>query len=194
VKVLDFGGACADFEHREAETCQMFFGSLPYMAPERHEFEDSHAGDVYALGAVLYELLTGELFGETSSDDVEHQEHLGARLRRLQAEPDLSRLLERMLAYETRDRPTAREVERAGRLLRQRIDDPWLSDFAARIIPPMLSEREIEGDEWTGAVLREESLTHAWGRTPSLVLGGAVFVGTLLLLSLLAFSVARVAL
>ena len=37
-------------------------GSLRYMAPERHEGTEKHNGDVYALGVVLANLLTGKRF------------------------------------------------------------------------------------------------------------------------------------
>ena len=58
VKILDFGVARAEFEAREARTQAVAFGSLAYMSPERMENVNTHTGDVYALGAVLYELIT----------------------------------------------------------------------------------------------------------------------------------------
>ena len=64
VKVLDFGTARANFQSREAQTQALTFGTVGYMAPERMDFEDLPAGDVYALGVVLYELLIGEDAGE----------------------------------------------------------------------------------------------------------------------------------
>ena len=65
--MLDFGVARADFATREAETRSLVFGSIIYMSPERLDFIDSAAGDVYALGAVLYELISGRPLGKTSS-------------------------------------------------------------------------------------------------------------------------------
>jgi serine/threonine-protein kinase len=66
-KVLDFGIARADFGGREAQTKSVLYGSVGYMAPERMEFEELPAGDVYALGTVLFELLDGQPLGKGST-------------------------------------------------------------------------------------------------------------------------------
>ena len=58
VKIIDFGAAQIDW----AERTQVggFVGSPAYMAPEQLEARTtSRATDVYALGVILYELLSG---------------------------------------------------------------------------------------------------------------------------------------
>jgi eukaryotic-like serine/threonine-protein kinase len=61
VKLIDFGVAKARQRRTEETTAGTLKGKLEYMAPEqaRGEAMDRRA-DVYAVGAVLYELLSGE--------------------------------------------------------------------------------------------------------------------------------------
>ncbi len=58
VRIIDFGIAiCADTEH---STFNGLAGSPSYMSPEQVQFEPvGTASDLYSLGAVMYELLTG---------------------------------------------------------------------------------------------------------------------------------------
>lgn len=60
VKVADFGLARALAESR-ATQAGLVFGTAHYLAPEQVEGRGSdHRADLYALGVVLYEMLTGE--------------------------------------------------------------------------------------------------------------------------------------
>ena len=132
VKILDFGVARADFHGREAVTRSIFFGSLAYMAPERMDGIDTHQGDVYALGAVLYELLVGEPLGKTSGNKERHDAHV------LQA---LDRLWEK-----TRDEDELRSLRHAAHL-----------DWAEELIPSLMETRSPFQDDLSGSILVEQA-------------------------------------
>ena len=161
VKVLDFGIARAEFGNREAMTRSVLYGSVGYMAPERLDFEELPEGDVYALGTVLYEILVGSPFGKASIRTERHQAKIDEGLdlirRKLGAlPPDFPELLGAMLAYDPEDRPSAREVERRCRSIRQQVQGPWLRDWAEKAVPPLLVNRdELPSDDFTGSIVAE---------------------------------------
>lgn len=159
VKVLDFGIARADFESREAQTRSLSFGSPEYMAPERFDLLDCPAGDVYSMGSVLYELLTGEMLGRTSVNPKKHGEGVDRAMERIleaTRSDDLAEFVAWMLAYDHDRRPSAREVERQCALLRSRWPSPLLRDWAERVVPGLLSTRtELPPDDLTGSTLYE---------------------------------------
>ena len=119
--VTDFGIAKAVSSSRdddpELTSRGMTVGTPAYMAPEQAAAEPTadHRVDIYALGVLAYELLTGQrpFMGRTS------QELLVAHItkppvpitdRRLDLPPSLSSLVMRCLAKSAHDRPSAAEV------------------------------------------------------------------------------------
>ena len=160
-KVLDFGIARADFTEREAKTKSVLFGSIGYMAPERMEFQELPAGDVFALGVVLFEMIDGNALGKTSINPAKHTGHVDAAVARLLKKigpfpPEFPELLRSMLAYDPDDRPTAREVERRCRSLRGAIGEPWLRDWAEKVVPPLLKQTApATTDTFSGQIVVE---------------------------------------
>jgi tRNA A-37 threonylcarbamoyl transferase component Bud32 len=158
VKVLDFGTARANFAKREARTTELAFGTLDYMSPERMEFEDSHAGDVYALGALLFEMLVGHPLGRTSPIARRHEGVVARAREALAAFPEgVVELVSRCLAFSATDRPTAAEFARVSRRLRAGQTE-WLVEWAAARVPGWIAARgELATDAMTGRELAEAS-------------------------------------
>ncbi len=107
VKVLDFGLAkwTGGETTRQQTEVGMVLGTLAYMSPEQADGRPADArSDIFSLGAILYELLSGEraFTGRTTG------EILGAVLHRepdpLQPVTPLARIVERCLAKAPADR------------------------------------------------------------------------------------------
>jgi len=158
VKLLDFGIARGEHEGRESETTAVLMGSPNYMSPERMEMHDLPAGDIYALGVVLCEGLTGLKFGRTSGNVERHEENAQknlARLRQRAVNAEIVDLVSDMISYKPEERPTARDVERRCRELRGKIDGPWLGDWAPDALPFYMN-RDGPSHELVGKTVKED--------------------------------------
>jgi len=111
VKVLDFGLAKVISETTDQSVSRVM-GTLPYMSPEQFRLGAPIDGrtDIYSLGVMLYQLLTGALPFNATSDREMAQLHLTAPpppIRQLQPEvPEaIERLISRMMAKDPDQRP-----------------------------------------------------------------------------------------
>ena len=78
-KLIDFGIARAPHESPDGDTS---IGSLPFMSPEQlHGEELSPASDLFSLGVVLYEALTGRLPYQGRSPEEVSAAHAAAAVR-----------------------------------------------------------------------------------------------------------------
>jgi tRNA A-37 threonylcarbamoyl transferase component Bud32 len=96
VKVMDFGIARATGSSRLTRT-GLLVGTLRYMAPEQIRGEEvDQRTDIYALGAVLYEMLTGRVPFDDGSDYAVLKAHVEENPRApILAVPDLPQWLDR---------------------------------------------------------------------------------------------------
>jgi serine/threonine protein kinase len=154
VKVLDFGTARASFEHREAKTQALSFGSAAYMSPERLMGEDdTPAADVFSLGITLYELLTLDSFGKIAIRPEKFERTLDERLEALDlsALPDEVRtqaleVMRVMLAYEPSQRLTAAQVIEVMETLAESCRDGGLKRLAREVVRPLVTLQTPESD------------------------------------------------
>ncbi len=168
VKVLDFGTAQAQFEHREAETQALAFGSAAYMAPERMMGDpDGSAGDIFSLGVTLFELLALDGFGKIFIRGEKFDEALNGRIDGLDLsdlgqarETHVRQVMRLLLAYEPQERPSAREVVGLMEALSDQVQDGSLRRFCREVVTPAHETLEPSGrpgDPFTGSTLFEDS-------------------------------------
>ncbi len=141
-KVVDFGIAKGVLGDQEAQTLQgEFVGTLAYAAPEQVTGEPDAVdvrADVYALGALLYEGLTGErpvkLEGSlaTSVRAIQQSDPVVPSVSAPDVSADLDAIALRALEKDPRDRyQSARELRdelqryRSGDAVLARSDDAW---------------------------------------------------------------------
>lgn len=158
IKLLDFGVAHVNLVDELQEPAPSY-GSRGYVAPERLCGAPHVNSDIYSLGVVFFEVLSGQRFGSPPLDARNHTTWCQRALRALSGgvPPAARRLLAEMLAWSPEERPTAREVERraaaiarsAGTRLRDwtegRLPDPRFRHAAsARRDGPTAAERPAE--------------------------------------------------
>ena len=143
VKLLDFGIAVSPEVAREAKTVTgLLIGTIDYLAPDRFLDPTVNApSDVYALGCVLYESLTGEVLyaGVAQADRFRlglesptHDRFISQRLREAGAAiPDpVGELLARLLDYDPARRPDAAALEQQCEELLSRLPEPTIRRWA----------------------------------------------------------------
>jgi serine/threonine protein kinase len=150
LKVTDFGIA------RAAEATQVtergtILGTAAYLAPEQARGEPATpAADVYALGAVLYEMLTGRPpYRFESLADLSRQQQRGA-VEPTGISPELDAVLLRALAADPAERPASAAV--FAEQLRTAIVAPAIDGAEARtvVIPRRpVRERPRRSRTWT---------------------------------------------
>ena len=172
VKVLDFGIAKSRQDSRLTNQGELF-GTPQYMSPERIMGKDSgEASDIYALGVVFFEMLTGELpfnAPDVATFFVKHMEEAPPPVRSLNTRvpASLDDLVLRMLAKQPGDRPV--DAHRVHQDLLDIIGDragaapPSLVEEAKHSVAPMTLEAG-PADQWARRIfVFEQMLSTAFG-------------------------------
>ncbi|HAL17207.1 MAG TPA: hypothetical protein DCP32_10800 [Anaerolineaceae bacterium] len=195
VKVTDFGIARAMASIQPDEKHDVVWGSPLYFSPEQASgAAPSPASDVYSLGVVLYELITGRLPFH-SSDPAElarmHREAVPVPPRRLN--PDVPLALEQIVMKVLAKEPSARyrTADQLGRVLSsflqsmETIKATPLQDSGPIAVSRLHSAPNSNGfplqpvSEITEVDGEEESINIDWGTT-GLALATFVAVGGLI--------------
>ena len=125
-------------------------GDPVWMSPEQLKDEEvTERSDIYSLGLVGYHILTEESPYDTSTRQELYSAHVEVEPRKLSAlrqdvDPDLEALLERCLAKEPRQRPSATHIVRE--LAGETVPGPAAATFFER-----LAERRVP--HWLAAYL-----------------------------------------
>jgi serine/threonine protein kinase len=142
VKLLDFGVALGVVQEDDR-----LWGSARYLSPERRHGKSSHQADIFALGVVLANALSGKRFSEPPASAQEHARFLRGILDEVngafedpEEAADVRLLILEMLAFEADDRPDGWAVEQRCRRIRSGLPTPWLRDWAKATVPRLSQE------------------------------------------------------
>ena len=159
VKVTDFGIARAVSSSTMTYSGSVM-GSVHYFSPEQAKGTViTTKSDVYALGVVLYEMLTGQLpfNGETSvSIALKHLQDDPVPIRQLNPSipPVLEAIVQKAMSKDPADRPSSTELyadlnqarsmlsDRGG--IQEAANDPFATRMIPRITPEMMAEQRSE--------------------------------------------------
>ena len=160
IKVTDFGIARAVSASTMTYSGSVM-GSVHYFSPEQAKGTViTTKSDVYSLGVVLYEILTGKLpfYGETSvSIALKHLQEEPVPIRQLNPSipPVLEAIVQKAMSKDPADRPNSTELyadlNQAKAMLADRgtsqeavSNDPFATRMIPRITPEMMAEQRSE--------------------------------------------------
>lgn len=163
VKLLDFGVAHAQME-RETGVSEFLTGTIGYIAPERLDGIEDHKGDVYSLGVMLEELLSGH----SPNDE-------GAPTRVSRGSRSALELAEKMRSTDPAKRPSAAQVEKMCGDLADELPGPGLREWSKGNVMSCV----FGDDPLNGTVIEQDGGvgpgTMAWASVAA-VAGGALVV------------------
>ena len=181
VKVTDFGIARAINSATTMMYTNSVMGSAHYISPEQASGKSINVStDIYSLGVVLYELLTGEVpfRGETPvSVALQHVKDpvVAPRIKNAMIPPQLEQVV--LIALEKEPGKRFGSISEMIQALRMSLGyrggtsaRPMQHDFATQVLPPLETEALEEEEE------QQEGILAKLGSLPQkYVIGGAVF-------------------
>jgi serine/threonine protein kinase len=183
VKVLDFGLAKPTLVESEAETRELVstkagvvMGSIGYMSPEQSRGKEvDNRTDLWSLGVVLYEMLTGKtpFDGETMTDilaNIIHKEPLPIGEKISNCPIELSRIIKKSLRKDREERyQTAKDFQIDLKNLRREME--LEHELELTISPNKLNEIRTQSNEVTKKSISKKTTNE---NTETQVLSNAV--------------------
>jgi serine/threonine protein kinase len=180
-KITDFGIARALASIHPDETSDLVWGSPQYFAPEQASGgPPSPATDVYSLGVIFYEMLTGHLpFEATDAAALAEMHQIALPPLPTEYNPDIPPAIEQMLLKVLSKEPSARyrNADQFGRVLTTFSNIPP----TAETLPPFHASLDEDGFEDAFAIPRQVSpagqvdwLAVGLGLLAFLALGGLI--------------------
>lgn len=158
IKLIDFGVAKSTHQLPGTESPTIIKGKFAYMPPEQTELQEDHRSDLYALGIVMWEMLTGErlFWAENEVDKLrlsreaiipEPSSHIPS------LPPDLERIVMKSLARDPNERYQEARHMRADLMrcraqLGARYTKQDLSDWMRTQYAEAYEAEEIENARW----------------------------------------------
>jgi len=144
VKIMDFG--LAKLSGARATREGVVMGTLAYMSPEQARGEPAdHRSDIWSLGAVIYEMITGSLPFPGDKDallvsGIQNAETVPLSIRRPGTSPEIENIVKRALAKNPRERyqgagEMKADMERLLQILRGRRARPAMAADLLTVIP-----------------------------------------------------------
>ena len=172
VKLLDFGIAKSRHDSRLTGQGELF-GTPQYMAPERILGNDTGgSSDLYALGVVFFEMLSGELPFNAPDVATFFVKHMNEPARSLQAlnsrvPPRLDELVGKLLAKDPKDRPidAHRVHQDLLEILREReVAAPPTAEAEPLSVAAPITLAAGAADQWARRIfVLEQMLSRAFG-------------------------------
>ena len=137
LKLIDFG--LATFQEQEKKTA----GTPMYMSPEMVDGKGTYVSDIWSVGVVVYQMVTGKLpFDGGESDEnqilyehIKNDEYNKEKLNNVECSDDVKDFIDKALQKDIKKRMTVQEA----------LNHPWIKKFNVNSLDPsLLNENTIQ--------------------------------------------------
>ena len=137
LKLIDFG--LATFQEQEKKTA----GTPMYMSPEMVEGNGTYVSDIWSVGVVVYQMVTGKLPFDGGENDenqilyehIKNDEYNKEKLNNVECSDDVKDFIDKALQKDIKKRMTVQEA----------LNHPWIKKFNVNSLDPsLLNENTIQ--------------------------------------------------
>jgi len=137
LKLIDFG--LATFQEQEKKTV----GTPMYMSPEMVDGNGTYVSDIWSVGVVVYQMVTGKLPFDGGENDenkilyehIKNDEYNKEKLNNVECSDDVKDFIDKALQKDIKKRMTVQEA----------LNHPWIKKFNVNSLDPsLLNENTIQ--------------------------------------------------